>query len=58
MSSELIEEGGVIDTGSDEVLLTNGANETDEGVAEYLEEVKVAKYFYLVYKKIKKKKKI
>ncbi|XP_014098383.2 zinc finger protein Paris isoform X2 [Bactrocera oleae] len=38
MSSELIEEGGVIDTGSDEVLLTNGANETDEGVAEYLEE--------------------
>lgn len=52
MSSELIEEGGVIDTGSDEVLLTNGANETDEGVAEYLEEVKVAKYFYLVYQKI------
>ncbi|XP_053964661.1 histone-lysine N-methyltransferase MECOM isoform X1 [Anastrepha ludens] len=39
MSSELIEDGGAIDTGSDEVLLTNGANETDEGVAEYLEEV-------------------
>lgn len=38
MSSELVEEGGAIDTGSDEVLLTNGANETDEGVAEYLEE--------------------
>ncbi|XP_036331760.1 zinc finger and SCAN domain-containing protein 5A [Rhagoletis pomonella] len=38
MSSELIEEGGGIDAGSDEALLTNGANETDEGVAEYLEE--------------------
>ncbi|XP_004535718.1 putative zinc finger and SCAN domain-containing protein 5D [Ceratitis capitata] len=38
MSSELIEEGGAFDAGSDDALVTNGANETDEGVAEYLEE--------------------